>query len=82
MKTKDFKQVTVSGKIYQWKLDENILSIWKDGNKLFEKIDVMKPTVNVVRDIVSEYLTTSKPIKHLTKSMYGTFGSHYFDDKI
>ena len=82
MKTKDFKQVTVSGKFYQWKVEANILSIWKDENKLLEKTDIIKPTANVVRDIVSEYLTTLKPVKHLTKPIYGTFGSHYFDDKI
>ena len=82
MKTKDFKQVTVSGKIYQWKNDENnTLSIWKDDKKLLEKTDIIKPTANVVRDIVSEYLTTLKPVKLITKSIYGTFGSHYFDDK-
>lgn len=81
MKTKDFKQVTVSGKIYQWKIDEKSLSVWKDGKKILEKNVDIKPTANVVRDIVSEYLTTLKPVKLISKSMYGTFGSHYFDIK-
>ena len=81
MKTKEFKQVTVSGKIYQWKFDENVLSVWKDNKKLFEKTDVIKPTANVVRDIVSEYLTALKPVKIIQESKYGTFGSHYYDDK-
>ena len=81
MKTKEFKQVTVSGKIYQWKFDENILSIWKEGKKLFEKNIITKPTTNIVRDNISEYLTTIKPVKLITKNKYGTLGSHYFDVK-
>lgn len=81
MKKKDFKQVTVRGKIYHWKINENVLSIWKDGNKLLEKTNTMKPTANVVRDIVSEYLATIKPYKVLTKTLYGTLGSRFYDVK-
>jgi phosphate starvation-inducible PhoH-like protein len=49
MKTKEFKQVTVSGKIYQWKFDENILSIWKEGKKLFEKNIIIKEPLAFMR---------------------------------
>lgn len=82
MKTKEFKQVTVSGKIYQWKIDENIkVSIWKDGKILLEKNIKIKPSPNLVRNIITEYITSSKPVKMIQESKYGTFGSHFYDDK-
>jgi hypothetical protein len=84
---KEFKQVTVAGKIYQWNYKQPEFStaysvyVFKDGVKIIDDTIIKKPTSAIMRELITKYLQNIKPVKVIKNDTYGTLGSKYLDIK-
>jgi hypothetical protein len=85
---KEFKRVMVAGKNYQWSYKQPEFSttysvyVFNDDVKIIDDSIIKKPTSAIMRELITKYLQTIKPIKVIKNNLYGTFGSNYLNEKL